>query len=61
MLERLPDGEAQKQILPTQFGFRENYGTIDALFVARRVMEEIWGMKDGKGVRSREQEGALPP
>lgn len=40
----------QDETRPTQFGFKQKCGTNDALFVARRVMEEIWGMRDGKGV-----------
>ena len=35
ILERLRNGRAQKHIWPTQFGFQPNYGTTDALFVAR--------------------------
>ena len=50
ILQRLRDGGAQKRIWPTQFGFRQKYGTTDALFVARRVMDEIWATKEGKGV-----------
>ena len=43
-------GGSTRKIWPTQFGFKQNYGTTDVLFVARRVIEEIWGMRDGKGV-----------
>lgn len=50
LLERLRKVGAQEQIWPTQFGFKQKCGTNDALFVARRIMEEIWGMRDGKGV-----------
>jgi hypothetical protein len=50
LLQRLRDAGAQEQIWPTQFGFKQKYGTTDALFIARRVIEEIWGMRDGKGV-----------
>ena len=50
ILQSLRNAGAQQQIWPTQFGFKQKCGTNDALFVARRVIEEIWGMRDGKGV-----------
>ena len=50
ILHRLRNAGAQEQIWPTQFGFKQKCGTNDALFVARRIIEEIWGMRDGKGV-----------
>ena len=49
LLQRLRKAGAQERIWPTQFGFKQKYGTNDALFVARRVIEEIWGMRDGRG------------
>ena len=50
LLQRLRDAGAEEALWPTQFGFRRGRGTLDALFVARRVIEESMELKDGKAV-----------
>ena len=50
LLNRLRDAGAEDNIWRTQFGFKRKCGTIDAVFLARRVMEEIWGRNRGKGI-----------
>lgn len=47
LLERLKLAGAERRIWPTQFGFRSGYGTSDALFLARRLLDEAWAMKEG--------------
>ena len=48
LLDRLRNAGAEEQLWPTQFGFRRERGTNDALFVARRCLERAWSAKDGK-------------
>ena len=50
MLERLRAAGAETCIWPTQFGFRRRRGTNDALFLARRVLEETLELKNGQAV-----------
>eukprot|EP00959_Pyramimonas_sp_CCMP1952_P306210 6408546-Pyramimonas_sp.AAC.1 len=47
MSQRLKDAGAKDKIWPTQFGFRSKRGTSDAIFVARRVLEDAWATKEG--------------
>ena len=42
LLARLKDAGAEKRVWPTQFGFKAGFGTIDALFATRRIMDDIW-------------------
>ena len=48
LLTRLREAGAEKRLWHTQFGFRRGRGTGDALFVARRVIENAWAKRDGK-------------
>ena len=48
LLNRLRSAGAENRIWPTQFGFRRHRGTGDALFVARRIIEDTWARRDGK-------------
>ena len=48
ILQRLKDGGAEQRIWPTQFGFRSGFGTNDALFMIRRLMENAKASKDGR-------------
>ena len=50
LLRRLQKAGAEQRLWPTQFGFRTGMGTTDALFLARRSLEEAWATKDGKAV-----------
>ena len=50
LLNRLKLAGCENRIWPTQFGFRSGVGTSDALFVARRTLEEAWEQKEGKTV-----------
>ena len=50
LLERLRKGRAEDRIWPTQFGFRNGRGTGDALFMARRMIEDAWAVKDGRSI-----------
>ena len=47
LLFRLQDGDIESRIWPSQFGFRATYGTSDALFAARRIIEQYWSKADG--------------
>ena len=47
LLRRLKDAGAEGRIWPTQFGFRSGCGCADALFIARRKVENAWARKDG--------------
>ena len=47
LLRRLKDAGAEDRIWPTQFGFRSGCGCADALFIARRKVENAWARKDG--------------
>ena len=38
---------AEGRIWETRFGFRSNRGTSDALFMARRLLEDAWASHDG--------------
>ena len=48
LLQRLKDAGAEDRIFVTQFGFRSNFGTREALFLARRMIEHSWISKDHK-------------
>ena len=50
LLNRLRDAGAEKRLWTTQFGFCRRRGTVDAIFLARRVIDEVWRQKDGKGM-----------
>lgn len=50
LLGRLRAGGAENRLWPTQFGFRRKRGTGDALFIARRTIEDAWATKNGKVV-----------
>ena len=47
LLRRLKDAGADARIWPTQFGFRAGRGCADALFVARRLLEQTYAAKGG--------------
>ena len=47
---RLREAGAESKLWPTQFGFRTGYGTGDVLFIARRILNEVWSRKDGKAI-----------
>ena len=47
LLRRLKDAGAEDRIWPTQFGFRSGCGCADALFIARRKVENAWAQKNG--------------
>ena len=47
LLWRLKDAGAANRIWPTQFGFRSGCGCADALFIARRKVENAWARKNG--------------
>ena len=46
LLKRLKDGGAEERIWKTQFGFRSSYGTNDALFYIRRMIDRALASKD---------------
>ena len=48
LLSRLQEAGAEDHLWKTQFGFRRHYGTSDALFLARRALENAWATKDGQ-------------
>jgi hypothetical protein len=48
LLQRLKLAGAEMRIWQTQFGFRSNRGTTDALFLTRRLLDATWAKKDGK-------------
>ena len=48
LLQRMKGAGAEQRTWETQFGFRSNCGTADAIFVARRVLEETWTARDRK-------------
>ena len=50
LLQRLKDAVAEGRIWPTQFAFKSNSGTSDALFLARRLIEEVCESKGGSAV-----------
>ena len=41
LLHRLKAGGAEKRLWQTQFGFKSGCGTSDALFIVRRILEEV--------------------
>ena len=47
LLSRLKAAGAEARIWKTQYGFRSGRGTSEALFVARRLMDDVWAQKDG--------------
>ena len=48
LLQRLKSAGAEARIWKTQFGFKSKHGTSDALFMARRLLEDAWATKDGQ-------------
>jgi hypothetical protein len=48
LLQRLKDAGAEDRICSTQFGFKANTGTDDALLLARLMIQQAVGRKDGK-------------
>ena len=48
LLNRLKEAGAERRIWGTQFGFRSGHGTSDALFIARRLIENAWEARSGK-------------
>ena len=50
VLQRLKEGGAESKIWNTQFGFKSNSGTFDALFLLRRVLDNFWAEKEGSAV-----------
>ena len=50
LLRRLKDAGAEDRIWQTQYGFRSKCGTTDALFITRRVVEDIWSRANGHGI-----------
>ena len=50
LLERLRAAGAESVLWATQFGFRRRRGTKDALFVARRVLEETLEFQNGRAI-----------
>ena len=47
MLNRLRQAGAEDRLWASQFGFRRGRGTYDALFMARRLIEDTWSKKNG--------------
>ena len=47
---KIREGGAQSKIWSTQYGFRQQVGTTEALFIARRCVEKAWSEKDGKTI-----------
>ena len=47
LLNRLKAGGAEDRIWHTQFGFKSKRGTVDALFLARRMIDEAWATRYG--------------
>ena len=50
LLERLLMAGCDNRLWPSQFGFRPRRGTADAVLVARRVIEDAWGCRDGSAL-----------
>ena len=50
LLNSLRAARPEDKLWPTQFAFRRKRGTGDALFIARRVLEEAWARKNGKAI-----------
>ena len=47
LLRRLQAAGAESRVWPTQFGFQSQSGTTDAIFMARRYLDDAWEAKDG--------------
>ena len=47
MLARLKRGGAEARLWHTQYGFRSGYGTEDAIFIARRKLEQAHAWRGG--------------
>ena len=50
LLQRLKKAGAEDRIWKTQFGFRTQRGTADAIFVARRILEDAWSTRGGQSI-----------
>jgi len=48
LLQRLKAAGAEDRVWDTQFGFKSKHGTADAIFLARRRLDEIWATKEGQ-------------
>ena len=48
LLNRLKSAGAENRIWRTQFGFRTDHGTLDALFIARRIIDQSLSAKNSK-------------
>ena len=48
LLWRLKEAGAEQRIWATQYGFKSRHSTADALFLARRMIEETWDKRDGR-------------
>ena len=49
LLRRLRRAGAEQRIWSTQRGFKSGTGTVDALFMARRIIEGAWAERRGGG------------
>ena len=47
LLNRLKSAGAERRLWDSQFGFRSRRSTEDALFIARRRIEQAWASRDG--------------
>lgn len=50
LLQCLKQGGVESEIWNTQFGFRFNSGIFDALFLLRRIIDDVWSEKQGSVV-----------
>ena len=50
LLRRLKRAGAEQRVWSTQCGFKSSTGTVDALFMARRILEGAWAEKGGSAV-----------
>ena len=50
ILRRLKRGGAENRIWSRQFGFKSSAGTSDALFLLRRILDDVWAEKDASVV-----------
>ena len=50
LLQRLKSGGVDKHLWPTQFGFKSKYGTADALFIVRRLLDRTLACKDESNI-----------
>ena len=48
MLRRLKNAGAEERIHKHQFGFKSKSGTVDAIYLARRILDKAMGGKNGK-------------